>query len=47
MFFSKYYKNPSRLLNWALVIILLIFWVDVYFYSVLNGLNYIYQIVIG
>ena len=47
MFLSKYYKSPSRLLNWTLIILLLVFWVDIYFYSVLNGLNYIYQIVIG
>ena len=47
MFFSKYYKSPKRILNWILLAILFIFWVDIYLYSVINGLNYIYQIVIG
>jgi len=47
MFLAKYYKSPSRVLSWFLFAVLMIFWVDIYLYSVINGLNYIYQIAIG
>ena len=42
MFLAKYYRSPSKFINWILLIILLIFWVDVYLFSLINGLNYIY-----
>ena len=47
MFLSKYYKKPVKILNWALLVVLFCLWVDIYFYSLVNGLNYIYQIVLG
>ena len=47
MFLCKYYKRPNKVLNWLLTFILLICWVDIHLVCLINGLNYIYQIVIG
>ena len=47
MFLAKYYRSPSKFINWILLAVLLIFWVDIFLFSIINGLNYIYQIVIG
>lgn len=42
MFLFKYYKSPNKCINWTLLTLLLITWVDNYCFAVLNGLNYIY-----
>lgn len=47
MFLLKYYKSPSRILVWLAVTLLLVCWVDIYIYNIINGLDYIYQLVIG
>jgi len=47
MFLFKYCRNPNRIVNWLLIGVLLIFWADMYVYSVINGLNYIYQLALG
>ena len=47
MFLCKYYKRPNKVLNWLLTFILLACWVDIYLVCLINGLNYIYQLVIG
>ena len=47
MFLCKYYKRPNKVLNWFLTFILLVCWVDIYLVCLINGLNYIYQLVIG
>ena len=47
MFLFKYYKNPHKVLNWILMVILVGLWVDQYLYNYINGLDYIYQMVLG
>ena len=47
MFLSKYNRSPNKVLNWILLAVIVLSWVDIYLYSVINGLNYIYQMVIG
>ncbi len=47
MFLLKYYKSPSKILVWLLLTLLLVCWVDIYVYNLINGLDYIYQLVIG
>ena len=47
MFLFKYYKNPHRVLNWILMVILVGLWVDQYLYNYINGLDYLYQMVLG
>ena len=46
-FLFKYYKSPNKIVNWTLLFILLASWADIYLFAVLNGLNYIYQLIIG
>ena len=47
MFLFKYYKNPHRVLNWILMVILVGLWVDQYLYNYINGLDYLYQMILG
>ena len=47
MFLFKYYASPKRVLNWILIVLVLFVWIDVYIFTVANGLDYIYQLVIG
>jgi len=47
MFGFKYYKNPQIVIMFIFLALLLAAWVDVYFFALINGLNYIYQIVTG
>ena len=47
MFLFKYYKSPNKCVNWCLIFVLLLTWVDIYLFTYINGLNYIYQLVIG
>ena len=47
MFLCKYHKSPMPVLNWFLIVILIVFWFDIYLFAIMNGLNYIYQMVIG
>jgi len=42
MFGFKYYKKPKVIINFILLLLLLVAWVDVYFFTLFNGLNYIY-----
>ena len=48
MFLLKYREGPTnKLLNLFLSLMLLAFWAVFYLYSLLNGLSYIFQMVIG
>ena len=47
IFSFKYHKNPPVIVNFLLLGLLCIFWVDIYLYVLINGLNYIYQMVLG
>lgn len=47
MFGLKYYKDPKFILMFILLGVLVLIWVDIYFYVLLNGINYMYQMVIG
>ena len=47
MFGFKYYRKPRVIINMILLLILFGCWIDVYFFSIFNGLNYLYQIAIG
>ena len=47
MFLAKYYKKPSALVHIILLTLIIICWVDIYLYSVINGMNYIYQLFLG
>jgi len=47
MFLFKYYKNPNKIVNWIIIVVLLGFWVANYIFSVYNGMNYLYQLVLG
>jgi len=47
MFGFKYYENPRVIILFILIALILICWVDVYLYVLINGLNYTYQVVIG
>lgn len=47
MFGFKYYKSPKVIINFILLALLVCAWVTVYFYTVINGLDYIYQVFIG
>jgi hypothetical protein len=47
MFLFKYYKQPNRVLNWILLIVLFCCWADVYIFNLINGLAYTYQLALG
>ena len=47
MFLAKYYQSPSLPIHLALIFVLFLLWIDVYLFGIINGLNYIYQIIIG
>ena len=42
MFLFKYYRSPKKVLNWILLGLLLLVWIDVYIFTVVNGLDYLY-----
>ena len=42
MFLFKYYSSPKKVLNWILLGLLLLVWIDVYIFTVVNGLDYLY-----
>ncbi len=42
MFLAKYYKSPRACVHIILLAIIIIGWVDIYLYSLINGMNYIY-----
>lgn len=47
MFLFKYYRSTNHALSWILLGLLLMTWVANYFYSFVNGQDYLYQIIIG
>lgn len=47
MFLFKYYKSPNKCLNWTLLFLLVLCWAELYLDCLVNGLDYIYQLVIG
>ena len=47
MFLFKYYKSPNKCINWCLFVVLILCWVELYLFCIVNGLDYIYQLVIG
>lgn len=47
MFLFKYYRAPNKWLNWILLILLFLTWVDCYLFNLINGQSFIYQLVIG
>ena len=46
-FLCKYNATPRTFLNWGLFAILVALWADMYFFSLVNGVNYAYQMVLG
>ncbi len=42
MFLFKYYRTTKRVISWILLFLLLVVWVDIYIFTLVNGLDYLY-----